>query len=253
MHIPLVERAARFSWPAIEEQVMSYGVLRFAHGFTRRANSLTLYGSLPPDHAELVADCEIFFYSRSQPVSVRVPCLPGMSRLDSFLETNGYAVESPSRVMVRPLTGSRTVSPILRLSDKEAWLDIYYRISGQPTDQKAYHQKLIDRIGSETFFAVLYKESGAPACCALAIHYQGAIGIHNVATAPSCRRQHYASSLLESVLAWGADTGADYAYLQVEEANLPAVSLYEKLNFNTLYHYLYRVKEVSKHYERRDL
>jgi hypothetical protein len=74
--VEAVEKANRFAWPAIEEQVTSYGVLRFAHGYTRRANSLTLFDSSLVSYDELVADCETFFASRSQPVMIRVPCLP---------------------------------------------------------------------------------------------------------------------------------------------------------------------------------
>jgi hypothetical protein len=62
--VEAVEKANRFAWPAIEEQVTSYGVLRFAHGYTRRANSLTLFDSSLVSYDELVADCETFFASR---------------------------------------------------------------------------------------------------------------------------------------------------------------------------------------------
>lgn len=253
MYFAAVEKAARFAWPAIEEQVTSYGVLRFAHGYTRRANSLTLFGSSLLDHHKLVADCETFFASRSQPAMIRVPCLPAMARLDSFLGISGYAIESPSMVMVCPLSGGRKVSHTPRLLDMESWLDVFYCLSGQSVDQRANHRQLIERIGAQACYAALDREDGTPACCALAIHYQGAVGIFNVATAPSCRRQHYASRLITGLLAWAVSVGAVTAYLQVEEANLPAVSLYRKLNFSTLYRYRYRVKKLPDNVGRGDV
>jgi ribosomal protein S18 acetylase RimI-like enzyme len=242
MYFAAVEKAARFAWPAIEEQITSYGVLRFAHGYTRRANSLTLFSSSKVDHDELVVDCERFFDSRSQPAMIRVPCLPAMSRLDSFLSINGYAVESPSMVMAHSLSDCRRVPQKLRPLDKESWLDRFYAISGQPETQRDSHRKLIERIGGETCFVVLDADDGTPACCALAILYQGAVGIYNVATAPWCRRQQYASRMIRGLLGWGKSMGAISAYLQVEEANLPAVCLYRKLGFSMLYRYRYRVK-----------
>jgi len=245
MKFAAVENAAWYAWPAIEEQQKPYGILRYAHGYTRRANSLTLFNSSAADYKNLVADCEEFFATRSQPVMIRIPRLPALSGLDRFLQINGYTTEAPSMVMVRHLNDRHTVSLKPQRLDRDSWLDSYCTISGQSTGERHNHQQLIGRIESETFYAALENSQGMPACCALAILYKGVIGIYNVATAASFRRQQYASHLITALLDWGREVGASNAYLQVEESNLPAIKLYRKAGFSRLYRYSYRVKKAT--------
>jgi ribosomal protein S18 acetylase RimI-like enzyme len=44
---------------------------------------------------------------------------------------------------------------------------------------------------------------------------------------------------------WAAARGVGRLYLQVEEDNLPALRLYERLGFRTSHHYHYRVSASS--------
>ena len=245
MNFAAVEQATRYAWPAVEEQPMPYGILRFANGYTRRANSLVLSGSSASDFDCLRDDCEAFFSARSQPVMIRVPSLPSMSGLDSFLEINGYASEAPSMVMARTLSTGWGASPVARRLDRESWLDTFYTISGQPLGDRGNHQQLISQIEADAYYTTLDNVQGLPACCALAIHYHGVIGIYNVATAAMCRRQQFATQLLSALLKLGSEVGASYAYLQVEDSNLSAINLYEKLGFRELYRYRYRVKKTA--------
>ena len=90
-----IENAARYAWPAIEEKKLPYGLLRFAHGFTKRANSMNLFSNAAVDGAELGDQCEDFFGVRKQPAIVRIPSFSSMSRLDRYLKACGYEVTSP--------------------------------------------------------------------------------------------------------------------------------------------------------------
>jgi GNAT superfamily N-acetyltransferase len=55
------------------------------------------------------------------------------------------------------------------------------------------------------------------------------------------RRRGAASSILAALAGWAQAGGAARAYLQVVEANEPAVRLYARAGFATLYGYHYRV------------
>ena len=245
MNFAVMENAARETWPAIEAQQMPYGTLRFANGYTRRANSLALSNPSLAEYHSLLVDSENFFADRLQPAMIRLPCLPQMSKIDRFLEFNGYASEAPSMVMVRHLNIGQEVLLQPRRLDIESWLGNFYTISGRPVAERPNHRQLISQIEGDTFYAVLDSGQGTPACCALAIHCNGFIGIYNVATAPCFRRQQYASHLIAALLFWGRDIGATYAFLQVEECNPPAVKLYRKLGFEEFYRYRYRVKRTA--------
>lgn len=250
MAIAAVEYATRYAWPAIEEQQRSYGILRFAHGYTRRANSLALYDVPSSGYDDLVAECESFFASREQPAMIRVPHIPEMAELDSCLDARGYATEAPSLVMIHRLNDVKTGSNTVRRVDRKTWLDNYYALSGNSVSQRNLHEQLINRIKSETNYAVIESPQGDPTSCALAIHCDGVVGIHNVATSMAFRRQHWASYLVAALLEWGREVGASHAYLQVEKANKAAIKLYRKCGFIRLYYYSYRVKKVIDKLER---
>ena len=73
----------------------------------------------------------------------------------------------------------------------------------------------------------------------------GLMGVFQIATAPSARRQGYAHRIVQSLLYWGRQQGAMRAYLQVVADNIAARSLYRSMGFKTLYGYTYFVKDET--------
>lgn len=65
------------------------------------------------------------------------------------------------------------------------------------------------------------------------------LGIFDVMTVRAHRRRGVANDVVGALLAWGASTGADLAYLQVSSDNEPALSLYRQIGFETAYDYRY--------------
>jgi len=59
----------------------------------------------------------------------------------------------------------------------------------------------------------------------------GEVEIHDVATAPSFRRQGVAAALLEHLLARGRDEGAARVVLEVRVGNVSAIALYRRFGF----------------------
>jgi GNAT superfamily N-acetyltransferase len=240
-----IEHAARHAWPSIEEKKLPYGLLRFAHGYTKRANSMNLFGNVFVNNVELVEQCEKFFGRRHQPVIVRVPSFSTTSKVDNHLKDCGYAMTSPSRVMTSVL-GKACASPIKPLHlDVNAWLDVYYEISNGGLSQREIHLHLLRRIQGSPFYACLESESGDPVCCAIAILFNNIVGIYSVATNPAYKRRQYATLMLSALLAWGRARRATHAFLQVDENNEAAISLYNKVGFKTFYRYWYREQNES--------
>ncbi len=71
MDIDQLELAARKAWPALEELESKHGVLRYAAGASRRANSLSpsVVGMRAP--ARLMQMSESWFYPRGLPSILR--------------------------------------------------------------------------------------------------------------------------------------------------------------------------------------
>jgi N-acetylglutamate synthase len=66
-------------------------------------------------------------------------------------------------------------------------------------------------------------------------------GVFALATAPAARRRGVARAVFGALARWTQDGGADRLYLQVEDDNLPARSLYESVGFVRSHGYHYRV------------
>ena len=99
---------------------------------------------------------------------------------------------------------------------------------------------LLAGIRSEHVFGFI-SQDGVPVACGIAVLERELVGLFDVVTLPHARRQGHANALVESLLAWGRNGGARHAYLQVVEANQPARALYQRLGFDDLYRYWYRV------------
>jgi len=61
-------------------------------------------------------------------------------------------------------------------------------------------------------------------------------------TAAAWRRQGLASLIVESLLAWAAQRRATHAFLQVNDDNAPALAVYRRYGFSTVYTYHYRAR-----------
>ena len=57
----------------------------------------------------------------------------------------------------------------------------------------------------------------------------------------SPRSKGYATHLVTYLLTWGQAEGAGTAFLQVDAANVAAISIYRKFGFETAYQYWHRV------------
>ena len=49
-----------------------------------------------------------------------------------------------------------------------------------------------------------------------------------------------------NLLHWGKQHGAEYSYLLVVLGNAPAIKLYDKIGYEEIYQYWYRVKDRNR-------
>ncbi|MET7865877.1 GNAT family N-acetyltransferase [Micromonospora taraxaci] len=67
------------------------------------------------------------------------------------------------------------------------------------------------------------------------------LGLSLIEVVPAARRQGLARRVIHELTAWGVSAGATHAFLQVEQHNTAAVTLYRRLGFTTHHTYLTRV------------
>ncbi|MEX3655849.1 GNAT family N-acetyltransferase [Mycolicibacterium fortuitum] len=211
--IRALEHAAALAWPGVEQQWSGGWLLRAGHGITSRANSaIPLDVSAQIAHLAVVRD---WYRERDLPAWLALPerLLP--------IRTPGI---KPARVMVRePAAASTTPTVTLAQQPDAQWLAIYER--DVPVDVLT---AVID--GRLTFATVSGCAVGRGAVTT-APDGTPWLGISSVRVSPAHRGQGHARAVCEALLAWGAESGARRAYVQVEVDNHAAIALYASLGF----------------------
>ena len=228
--------------PALTTRYYHGWLLRFANGYTRRANSVNpLYGfSDDIDHQiSLVEDA----YKRAelQPTfKLTDASQPG--DLDERLAHRGYENSETVAIMTYALDDTLpSMDPAVKFQTQfdSNWRDPFYRLSEVATDQQKTVAKLFDKSSNTTGYALLCEDGQAVACGRAVIHDDWA-GLYSITTATDFRRRGYGTRITESLMAWAQAQGASNVYLQVHSQNDAALTLYDKLGFKTAYHYWYR-------------
>ncbi len=230
--------------PALQTSYLDGWVIRFAGGYTKRANSVNpLYTSATSLDSK-IKYCESMYAVRKQPTVYKMTSLSEPRELDKQLAQLGYREEPGASVQVVPLNhleiphqGRVTLSA----DANEQWLNAYFRLNNVQERYMPVMRHMIQHIAPQKCLAAVYIE-GQIAAVGLGVLDRGFLGLFDIVTEPSMRQKGYGHQLMLYLLNWGKANGAGYAYLQVMMSNSPALYLYEKLGFHEVYQYWYRVK-----------
>lgn len=241
--VAALETAAFLSWPALEpEEDLQGWRLRFARGYTKRANSANSTAQAGALDAALLQVLEQRFAQRGLPPVFRLVEGVVPTGTQALLEVRGYRLVDPSLVLVRDLQEDDAAQMEPRqAADAAGWLQTFVEVSGKPLQGQHTHLQMLQSIDAPCCWAVRIGADGQQQACALGVLAQGQLGLFDIATRAELRRQGLAARLVRQVLGWGARQGARCAYLQVLGSNAPALALYQKLGFRLAYRYTYWV------------
>ena len=241
----ILEEKALNAWPCIQQTVYDGWMLRFAHGYTRRANSvIPLYrGWIAVDRK--IRKCEESYLQRNlKPVFKMLP-FAQPDGLDFVLEEAGYRKEAETCVQVCDLERlDLPAEQALRIWEEptDSWLDVYARLNGISEEERPWLRSILGNIVPRKCFAVLVCD-GRPVSCGIGICEESYVGLFGLVTGEQHRNRGFGRQLIGQIARWGMNAGAENAYLQVMVDNKPARHLYAKLGFEEAYRYWYRIKE----------
>ncbi|BCP55116.1 acetyltransferase [Kaistia sp. 32K] len=238
-----IEAACLSAWPALSTVHDGAWVWRFAHGYSKRANSFQSLDLADDGDAERRIAYLAALSSRNgiEPV-FRVTPLAGPGILEA-LDRKGWAPFEESRVLAMDLDGhdfARTGDVRFFNPTDPRWFRAQTALSAASAKTVEILKTLLGLIAPEARGIVAYAPDGTPAAAALAVN-AGGIGVFlNVVTDKTKRRQGYGAAVMRAALGWTVENGARYAAIQVTTENEPAIRLYEGLGFVEQYRYHYR-------------
>ena len=267
--IRTIEELSLNAWPAVQTLLVGGWVVRFAGGYTRRANSAIPLYPVQGDPDPQISACEALYRARGLPVIFKMTSACTPPDLDERLAARGYAFDAHTSVQVLDLEHTDFALPAnmtLSARGDADWQAAFNRMHHLEGETALKHTRILEQILPQTGYASLAADgqsagtptpSGAPrvsgaryhpdggtgsAACGLGVLQDGCLGLFDIITDEGQRRRGYGRQLMQGLLAWGKQQGARSAYLQVMLNNPPALALYAGLGFREVYRYWYRVK-----------
>jgi N-acetylglutamate synthase len=233
----LLEQVVRRAWPAAEDRRLGEWLLRLDAGYTKRANSAYVLGKEPGlDLNERLRACRAIYHERGLPLIVRESSPVADPTLAAAMTARGFSRIDETLVMASSQLSDGDAVP--DQVDLDRWLELYARFEGATKGNQLLHREIIRRIASPICLAVR-QAHGEPVAIGLAVADGPWLGLFDIATDPTHRRQGHGQALVTAMLDWGWRNGARHAYLQVMASNAPAIALYERLGFREAYRYWY--------------
>lgn len=248
-----LEDLAALGWRAADEARLGDWLLRAAGGFTGRANSVLATGhpGMPVDAA--IGAAREWYRSRGLPAMIAVPHPLGRPRsvaLDRLLAGRGWAVRAATTVMIataravmRP-DGIDPVHVVLTTEPDDAWLALYEASAGVAATAalSPYARRLLTSARWQAFGSV--RADGLTIAIGRLALAGSWAGLNAIKVDPRYRRRGLATALTTALVGEAGTRSAHNVYLQVEDDNAPARTLYRRLGFADHHGYHYRVEPV---------
>jgi N-acetylglutamate synthase len=239
-----METMANAAMPALETQLYDGWLLRFSQGYTKRANSVHPLHASTLDLETKIAFCESQYAKRGQSSIFKMTPASQPPELDTQLEARGYKRISDTLLQVCPLSPEKHPVTELKGSTElsQEWVESYQRLDPfKGASLETIRQTLVS-IPYPTFYAEIKDETGTIIGIGQGVLQDTYIGIFAIVVDEAHRGRGLGRHLMNILLSWGMQQGAQKSYLQVSADNQPALPLYHSLGFETLYDYWYRIK-----------
>lgn len=239
----LYEELSMNSHPALQTQLYDGWILRFANGYTNRANSINPLYPSSLNLEEKISVCETIYHSQGLPAVYKLTDYTD-PEIEKLLDEKNYSVATPTYVMDMSV-GEKDFPMydcvITGYADNE-WLNCYFAFNKYTDGVKISAAKqILDNVKNTMLCSRIVKDGVSVACGSCVIE-RGYMSLLNIVVDENKRGNGYGYELCASLLSSAKRLCAHTAYLQVVKENFKALNLYEKLGYKKQYAYWYRVK-----------
>lgn len=171
---------------------------------------------------------------------IRLACVPCFDALRHELRVGGYSAFKPTWTQTARCADVAGAVPAAAVRIAGAidddWAGVFLGEGFDPVDG-ASRLAILRRARDAVFASVQLQ--GEVAAVGSACFAQGWCGIHGMRTAPAWRGRGLAASILGALAREAQSRGIARAFLQVDETNAPARSLYARAGFGAAWRYEY--------------
>lgn len=244
--IKTIEDLSLNAWPSHQMELYDGWILRFSHFYTHRTNSVEQFGISSLSWREKITHCEAVYKRWGTPTIFKISPLVSKD-FDYILENRNYEIQHMTDVMVLDLECVALDTPIdevlISPTIEREWIDSLLELNGTTNPiHKSIVPTMYNAIARDTV-CVSIRRAGKIIGTGLGILDRDFVGIYAIHVDEAYRKQGLARALCTCILKEGIKHGAKKAYLQVVEGNIPALSLYQSMGFETLYTYWFRVSQ----------
>jgi ribosomal protein S18 acetylase RimI-like enzyme len=232
------------AWPAASVHYDGSWAVRLTAGHpSKRLNSVNPLD--PSDHRDIetrIARAAKRFSAYARPLVFRLSPLAPL-QLNAHFDADGWRRFDETQVMVSKLQDLDLDSGIdqIPLKDVGRYVDASIVVRGEDTDRKAGLTEVVESIRPPSGMFVI-EDANGPVASVLCVHDNDLAGLFDVGVRADQQGKGYARSIVRAALRWAAAQGAQRGWLQVTSLNRPALNLYTRLGFETVYTYAYRQK-----------
>lgn len=247
--------------PCLSAETYDGWLLRFAAGYTKRANSVSVIGESELPVPDKIKYCEEKYQEQGMPVVFKIA--PMAAELDGELEERGYSLADKTNVMTVDLTkdgkkaakgaaankgelpdalATEQVSVVIEEKFTEGWQYYYFTFNKVAQTHIPTAKKMQASITNPVLCATVYLDRKAVAC-GLGVMEQGYVGLLDIVVKAEYRGCGFGKVLCGALLDKAKEKGVTTGYLQVVDSNEVAKRLYMNLGFEDIYSYWYRVKK----------
>lgn len=236
------ERRIVNAWPAPATLLIGDWVVRFANGYSGRANAASPIAI----GAELDDECcdfiEQLYRGDGLPPCIRLTPLVAEATRDRII-ARGYRVRDASFGLVAALD---TVEPMVAADIEytplatEEWIaGVAARQTGAKANA-AHLAAIVEKVRMPAAFAALMI-GGEPVAYGMSVAERGMAEIGSIVVDEAHRGQGLGRRIVTGLMSWARAMACHSAYLQVDQSNAVALRLYENLGYRRLYAYETRV------------
>ena len=215
-----IETLSYKALPALERRYYDGWLLRYANGYTRRANSVNpIYGS----HEDIdlkISHCDMLYKRKGCPTIFKMTDDVHPSDLDRVLADKGYQREAETGVYTLSIIGQGEMAHNVQISSRlsDAWVDDFTRLNNVSDDNAMTLTRMLKLIPTTCGFLQVM-DGDTVIGVALGVVDETWMGVFDVVVDDNYRGQGHGRAIMESLFAWGVAQGADTAYLQMQTDN----------------------------------